>query len=266
MSVYVPHVPTGNDHGNLTVYAQQQAAVLKSKRYLSVIEAFWNDFWRQLDVWTANGEQILVGGDWNEDIYSPNLLHRFEERNMLPVITRNHKDKAPPTYNHGSYPMDEFFASASLKIHKCGYIEHGTNTGDHCPIWVELDKNSVLGTNPPPVPQQQARRLKPNDPNIVNKYNYLLEQEFEKHNVYGRALKLYNEFSDKLTPDQCLEYEKLDKIREKSMKKAEKGCRHLHMGAVPWSPTIQHARTCLQYAKLTLRRKLGRNVSARFLI
>ena len=50
------------------------------------------------------------------------------------------------------------------------------------------------------------------------------------------------------------------------MKKAEKGCRHLHMGAVPWSPTIQHSRTCLLYAKLTLRRKLGRNVSARYLM
>ena len=38
------------------------------------------------------------------------------------------------------------------------------------------------------------------------------------------------------------------------------------MGAVAWSPVIQHARDSLQYCKLTLRRKLGRNVSARYLI
>ena len=266
VSVYVPHIPKGADHGNLTVYSQQQAALLRIKRYSSVIVAFWNDFWRQLDIWIEKGEQILIGGDWNENVYCEKLLEKFRTRNLLPVITTKHTGPAPPTYNKGSYPIDEFFASASLEIKNCGYLEHGTNTGDHCPIWVEMDKAKVLGTNPPPIPKQQARRLQPNDPNVVKKYNHILEQEFEKNNVYQRALNLYNAFSKELTPAQSREYEKLDKIRSKSMKKAERKCRHLHMGAVPWSPVIQHARDSLQYGKLTLRRKLGRNVSARYLI
>lgn len=44
VSVYVPHIPTGSDHGNLTVYSQQQAALLQIKRYESVVDAFWGDF------------------------------------------------------------------------------------------------------------------------------------------------------------------------------------------------------------------------------
>ena len=159
VSVYVPHEPKGKNHGNLTVYSQQQAALLKLKRVSSVMEAFWKDFWTEVDSWIENGEQILVGGDWNEDVYNEELVQKFSERNMIPVITTKHQDKAPPTYNNGSYPIDEFFATQSLQIESCGYLEHGRNTGDHCPLWVEVNKQKVLGTNPPPVPKQQSLPL-----------------------------------------------------------------------------------------------------------
>ena len=101
---------------------------------------------------------------------------------------------------------------------------------------------------------------------IVRKYNSVLEDEFEKFGVYKRALDLYNQFADKLTPTQQAEYDDLDRIRSKCMEKAEKKCRKLHMGAVPWSPSIQYSRHLVQYLKLTLRWKKGRKVSARLLI
>ena len=111
-----------------------------------------------------------------------------------------------------------------------------------------------------------ARKLKTSDPRIVSKYNQLLEGEFEKHNVYERALKLYNSFHQNFTNDNCAEYDDLDRIREKAMKKVEKKCSKLHMGAVPWTPEICLARKVIHYIKLVIRRKKHRKVSARTLI
>ena len=50
------------------------------------------------------------------------------------------------------------------------------------------------------------------------------------------------------------------------MKKAEKSCRKLKMGNIAWSPKIQMVRTTIEYIKLTIRRKKGKKVSARYLI
>ena len=79
-------------------------------------------------------------------------------------------------------------------------------------------------------------------------------------------MKLYSQFGNNLTPEQCAEYDDLDRIRAKAMKKAEKLCRKLHMGAIAWSPEMQYTRHAIQYIKLTIRKKKGRKVSARFLI
>ena len=263
ISVYVPC--DNSTHGNKTVWAQQHESLLKLKRTKGVIETFWMDFWKCVDQWLIDGEQLLIGGDWNENAYNRSLVDRFEDRNLFPVITTQHQKVAPETYNGGSKPIDEFFASPSLNVTACGYMEHGRVNSDHRPIWVEISKSSFLGTNPPPLASHQARRLRTQDPRIVAKYNFLLEHEFEKHRIYERSLKLYNEYHVPLTPDQCAEFDAIDRQREKSMKYAEKHCRNLHMGAIPWSPLIQRIRTIILYIRLTIRRKKGRKVSAKYL-
>ena len=266
VSVYVPRVPTGTSRGLDTIFAQQQASLLKMKVTKPVIKSFWEDFWKAIDTWRDKGEQLIVCGDWNENVYTSDVRKKFRDRNMHPAITGRHRKVAPPTYNKGRHPIDEIFVSGGLTVQKSGYLHHGTNEGDHCPLWVDISKDSALGIEPPKIHSIHARRLKTKDPNIVNKYNAILQEEFEKNDIYLRALNLYNEYTDTLTAEQMQEYDELDALREQAMVKAEKKCRKLHMGAVPWSPTIQAARDKVQYIKLTLRRKKGRNVGARFLM
>ena len=265
VSVYVPIVT--KTHGNKTVFAQQQAALLKKKNVQSVISNFWKDLWAEIDMWLDNGESIIVTGDWNQNVLSPALVKAFEARNMVPVITGGrHNGDPPETYNKGTYPIDECFASSNLKINKCGFMRHGDNGSDHCPIWLDVDKNSALGSVPPDIQSHRARKLKTLDPRVVSKYNQMLEEEFEKHNLYERVLKLYNKLDNDFSQNEFVEYDILDRIRDKAMKKAERKCRKLHMGCVPWSPKLQAARTAIHYVKLVIRRKKGQKVSARTLI
>ena len=148
----------------------------------------------------------------------------MKQRNLVPAITGSHKGVAPETFAGGKHAIDEIFVSSTLDIAGCGYLEHGINNGDHRPIWIDVTKDSALGTNPPPVSGYNTRRLKTKDPRIVKKYNEVLEKEFLAKNVYKRSLDLYNSYqiSKTLRPEQYAEYDELDRIRDKSMKKAEK--------------------------------------------
>ena len=162
VTVYVPC--NSKSHGCKTVFAQQQAALLKSKISKGVIKRFWLDFWAMVDNCIEKGENLIIGGDWNRNVTSKQIIAEFEERHMYPVITGTHGINGPATYNKGSYPIDEIFATPTLSIHACGYLEHGLNNSDHRPIWIELDKEEILGTIPPPLIKSQARRLQMRDP------------------------------------------------------------------------------------------------------
>ena len=258
VSVYVPTIPKSTiAPGCIKVYAQQKASLLHLKSTENVTDAFWKNFWMAIDKYLEDGDKLIICGDWNEDLYNLQFFEGFAKRNLIPAVTGTHKKRAPPTFTNGSFPIDEIFVSSSLEIKACGYLEHSRNGGDHWPVWVELLKEDALGTTIPPVPTFAARRLKTSDPRVVNKYNKILEEQFEKYNIYNRALKLYNTMNGQLTPQQCTEYDLLDRDRDRAMKYAEKKCRKFHSGNIPWSPTIQLIRDQKLYIKLTIRRKKG---------
>ena len=157
---------------------------------------------------------------------------------MIPAVITNHKDPAPPMYANSSDLIDEIFVSASLEVKSCGFLEQGHNGGDHQPVWIKVYKEDALGTSIPTVASYAARRLKMAHSRIVSKYNRILEEQFEKFNIYTRALNLYNSSNEELSPHQCAEYDQLDRDKEKCMKYAKKKCRKLHSGSIPWLPSL----------------------------
>jgi hypothetical protein len=56
------------------------------------------------------------------------------------------------------------------------------------------------------------------------------------------------------------EWEAIDALRREGFMLADKKCRKLHMGAVPWSPDIQQAREHIEIWGLILKKKLGRHI------
>ena len=264
VTMYVPK-PT-DKHTFQRVFSQQQSALVKLGITGSVLKIYWQDFWQQVDEWLDNGEQLIIAGDFNEDIRKEEVLKEFRKRQLVPATYEKHGPNLPATHNTGKDPIDEIFVSSTLQVEKCGYLEHGQLVGDHRPVWVEITKNSMLGSKLPPLTTFSARRLKCNDPRLVTRYNKKLDELFNENGIYNRASKLLKKFCVPLSQAQQEEYEKIDKIRCSCMLKAEKYCRKLRMGKVDWSPQIQKARDTIKYFTLTLRRKKGRHVGARTLI
>ena len=264
VSVYVPNV--AQDHGKKRIFCQQQDVLLRLKIAGSVLTTFWKDFWNQVDEWLEQGEQLVIGGDWNERVTKDKFLKPFLDRNLLPAIQQKHGKNLPPTYNRGRKPIDEIFCSSTLHIVSAGYSEFGSTKGDHRPLWIDISKATAIGTQLPIPGVNKPKRLRCKDPRIVERYNYALHEELQKHGVYHRVHRLLQSFHTPLTPKEEREYEKLDQLRAEAMKKAERKCRKLKMGKYQWSPQLQEIRDKIKYLTLSLSRKRGCYVGARVLI
>jgi hypothetical protein len=264
ISVYVPN--KAQQYGIRKTFSQQQQVLLSQGIKTNPISIFWEDFWKMIDKCIDDGDQLIIGGDWNTDVRNNEFLQDFKERKLIPSIIQRHGREGPETYQRGSVPIDEIFISKNIGVEKCGYLPHGTNCSDHRAIWIDINKISVLGSKLPDIPYYQARRLKCQDPRVVKKYLQELDKHMRKYNAYERIHSLHHEAIYPITREVKEEYEKLDEIREKGMLKAEKKCRKLKMGNIKWSPEIQEARDRIEYFKASLSRAKGTNVSARFLI
>ena len=266
VSVYVPH-PTAL-HGPRKVLCQQHRAVLSKNITTPPLLLFWEDFWAQLDEWIAQGDQLIIAGDWNTNTTSSTFLKPFTQRTLIPAIASLHGQTLPPTFNSGSSPIDEIFISTSLKITAAGYLEHGTTLGDHCPLWVDIDRTAFIGANGYLKPTYNTRRLKTNDPRTVKRYLSTLHNILHSSNIYQLTDQLHKQIqhNQTLSAQQKHNYETIDRIREEAMHTAEKRCRTLKMGNVEWSPTLQRSRDIITYYLLTLRKLKGKRVSSRLLI
>ena len=264
VSVYVPIV--ARKHGHKKVFCQQQKALLHMGIKDNVITLFWNDFWTQIDKWLEKGEQLVIGGDWNCKVTDEKFIAPFKDRELLPINSTRHGPNLPPTHNNGSYAIDEIFASKTLDIRGSGFLPHGSNLSDHCPVWIDITKDSFIGVKDKLKPTYATRKLKTNDPRVVTRYINHMKDYLSKTRLIERTEKLFGTVNGALTETQQLEFEEIDKIRIEAMKFSEKNCRKLKMGEICWSPKVQRVRDKILYLSLSRRRKLNRKVSAKILL
>lgn len=94
----------------------------------------------------------------------------------------------------------------------------------------------------PAIITARARHLKTQDPHIIKKYTDAWSQFIMENNILDRAYWIPRECTYPLSPHLQAEMEALDGLRRKGVLLADKKCRKLSMGAVPWSPQVQCTR------------------------
>jgi hypothetical protein len=93
---------------------------------------------------------------------------------------------------------------------------------------------------PPAIATAQAHRLKTKDPRIVKRYTEAWETFILENNMLERAYRVQQACAAyPLDPILQVELEALDALRIEGTRMADKKCRKLATGAVPWSPIIQ---------------------------
>ena len=155
VSVYLPVPPPGGNQPAKTrsVYQQHLNYFNRKKMEREPRAAFIADLDAALTSWIATGDQIIVGGDFNEDILRPAITDIFTKHDMHHMIfTKHDHQQFPSTCGRasGNRPIDGIWGTANLEPTQCGYLAVGDFPGDHHSLWLDLTYEAAFGHRPPP--------------------------------------------------------------------------------------------------------------------
>ena len=228
-----------NIHGPLSVWNQQRFILDSNNQTDDPLEAFDQDLINNIKKWLDLGEQVILGIDANEDVRSGTFAQRLRsECGLQKIMIKNLGHNLPNTYARGSIPIEGLFVSHSLATCNSGYSEI---ICDHRMLWIEVPTEIAIGYKPSVMLALTPKCLILQDPRIVKKYNKILKTQLEKHDVLNRIQSLEASITGKLSSAQIKEYGRLDKIRIQAATEAQRRCRKLRMGAVPYSPALSLA-------------------------
>ena len=235
-------------NGPLSTYQQHKAVLLDMNIDECPRKNILTQLSLQIQQWQQEGYQIIVAGDFNEDVTTGNIRQYFEPLHMRELVIHQHGEHAPRTMIKGSTPIDGIFGSYDITPLRSGYrsFDWGLAT-DHRLIWIDIETTHLLGTNSIPLWKPAARRLKCTDPRTVKVFNKKRTEIFSNN----KGFQLLQQLKDPSTYDSFKQwqddFERLDQKRVNSIQAADKLCRRLKMGDVPWSPIIQSCMSNIAY-------------------
>ena len=230
-------------------YAQQLLYIANNKDNLPDVncprQLFGIDLKNEIEKFMNKGHKIIVMGDFNSNY--DDLSTWMYEIGLIDLISNKH-GQCPVTHTRSaSSPLDVVYGSANLKITRGGFLPFNKLLSDHRGLWLDIPKHLIYGFNPQHPVFPAARRLKLCDPRIVKKYlDYLLtamtdNDLFQRMNDLHQYATAY--FSDQLKQD----FEEIDESVCRIMEEAEKNCRKIKAGAIPWSPAYKEKCLLLEY-------------------
>jgi Reverse transcriptase (RNA-dependent DNA polymerase) len=222
-----------------------------------------DDLAREIQNWKAEGHQIIITGDFNEDVSGKFITKYFADLQMKEIILEKHNGSAPNTYSGGTVPIDGIFATPVIEAVFSGYGAFSDGIySDHRLLWVDIDENILLGTKTIPLWAPKARRLQCCNPKLVQKFNYIRL----KHHLENKLEDKKQIIENLLTRQVSTADEELDQLRVEGILLAERKCRHLKMGHVPWSPELKESMTRIgYYQRCRLKYCSGKDINGRTL-
>jgi hypothetical protein len=155
------------------------------------------------------------------------------------ILEQHDTNNAPQTYKFGKDPIDGLFATPLVQCVGAGYcgFDEGVQSkrSEHRCLWFDVVISTIFGHKMPPIIRPPARRVKCNDPRIVNRFNDLYLHHLVEHKLHQRAFALEIQASYPLAPTLQKEAEDLDLLRMDDIKHADRQCRKLQMGGIPFS-------------------------------
>jgi len=236
--------------GPLSTYQQHVRYLAEKDCTDTPKNRFLTDLKMAIKQWQTDGDIVMVLADMNEDVRSPLIKNMFREVGMAEVITSQHQ-RPPETHNRGSHPIDGIFIPLSL-LDKCqtGYLGFGEALpSDHRALWIDVDAQSICPLEPEAIERPVAQWLQCRDPRIIEKYNTSLWEVLQRDGIAERAQKLAIMVKNHLLKAQKEEYKKIDKAATEYKRYAEKQCRKIRAGNVPWCPQVSKAINRILYWK-----------------
>ena len=191
-------------HRNYTVYSQRQRYLRGRGCFTDPCKYFIQQLVKQLLLWKKKGDNIILVGDFNEDVYRDGLATRLQEEDlqMSCQFQRINGEHLPNSHESGRKPLMTMFATEGILCTNAYAAAHGAHVGDHRLLVFDFHAPSVLGTHLPHMPRPQGRGVRSKVPRLRTAYNKRLNELNERHNMRQRLDTIAN--STALTKEEKL--------------------------------------------------------------
>ncbi|MEJ2137350.1 MAG: hypothetical protein P8X86_19155, partial [Desulfofustis sp.] len=198
---------------------------------------FREDLVKQLEQWRAEGDRLIVCMDANEHIYKKSIgktLTDPEGLKMQEVVGAFTGQQLGATFFRGTKPIDGIWATPDVVVTGACVMPAGYGVGDHRLFVVDFLTSSFVGLTPPRIVRAGARRLNTNIEHAEANYNDELQEQVLRHNIIQRFGAAHESSACKqIVKEKC---DKIDGEVRQYMRGAEKRCRRIKSGRIPFSP------------------------------
>ena len=239
VQLYVPSNP-GKKSKGFTVWDHQSRVWEKKGDLRSPRMILFEQIISRLLLWKSVGEEIILMGDFNENVYTGRYTKRLamQDLNMTEQCHTTTKQRLPATFDDGSQPIDAIFVTAGVVcISACLLARYG-GIGDHRSFILDFTSASLIGENFPNIMPARLRKLHCESKRLVNNYTKALDQLCDRHNMYQQITSLYKHAECLSNADFLLLINKWGDELTDLMKCAENKCntyKHCH---IEWSPDV----------------------------
>ncbi len=237
ITVYQPCKPGRNIKGG-TVWEQHTRYFEACGEVRNPRQMFLVYLLSLLRQWKAAGNEILLVGDFNENVYTGTLADALErdEFRMSEVCQRMTGLPLPPTHNRGAVAINAFFGTSGIKSAAATLLPSHIGFGDHRVFVVDFTSELIMGDDLPRFIPATGRLLNCSSDRIKNNYIQMLNQLANRHLIFKKLL-IIDQDSDRISPTQVqLRMNKVDLELKQFMKVSEQGC-HKHIrNNIEWSP------------------------------
>jgi hypothetical protein len=154
------------------------------------------------------------------------------------IINTKHGDEnVPPSRCPGSSVIDYVYVSEGLLEHVIGIGMLSFDVvfdSDHWTFFLDIDYESLFGTEPDNMAAPQFRQLQLDDPRIAEGYRKIVHKIFTNHNIYKRvqSISARGKKKDWIMDDANL-YEAINRDITRSMLSTAKQCNLRKMHTEP---------------------------------
>ena len=234
---YNPCYNTKKDSG--TSYQQQHRFFVNTQHDLTCPRRkFHDDLIAQMTKWREEGDRLVVCMDANEDIYKKAIgksLTDTDGLNMSEVVGDFTGKRIGPTFFRGRKPIDGVWATKDISVTHACVMPAGYGVGDHRMFVIDFQAESIVGATPFRIQRYTTRRLNTKvSSGATKKYVERLEKNIRQHLLLEKLNELSGRDYNRKSIQRKLN--KIDKQSKELMLNAEKKCRRIKSGRIPFSP------------------------------
>ena len=231
--------PCGNEKTDSgTVYQQHRRYLINKENSLQCPRVrFREDLVAKLTQWREDGNRLIVCLDANEHIYKKSLgkiLTNESGLRMKEVVGHFTGKPIGPTYYRGQKPIDGIWATSDVQISGACIMPAGFGIGDHRMFVIDILTASLIGLQPQKIVRPKARRLNTRIPGAASAYQDRFEKLLLQHRIIERVGRAHEESSSNEEAEARINA--IDKESGQYMLHAEKKCRRIKSGRIPFSP------------------------------